>query len=386
MALFLESGYTALNKAGEELCGDNVDIAVNGEYTTLVLADGLGSGVKANILSTLTAKILCTMISNDIDIKECIETIIQSLPVCKVRGLAYSTFSIIHVNNEGKGYLFEFDNPQAIYIHDGMCMDFEREELDILDKKVYKTKLNLDPSDVVVVMSDGTIHAGIGMILNLGWQRKEIMNYLNGTVTKNMSARCIACLLAAACNDLYLDKPGDDTTVAAVRLREELKVNIMVGPPVDKQKDALYISEFIEKEGKHIVCGGTSSQIVAGFLGEDLHTSLDFTDRDVPPIAFIKGIDLVTEGVITLRKLLQLSEKYIDVKDVSPKHYEKKDGASRLADMLFEEATEVNFFVGQNVNIAHQGLPIDTTMKLKLVESLSKNIEKMGKKVTVKYF
>ena len=95
---------------------------------------------------------------------------------------------------------------------------------------------------------------------------------------------------------------------------------------------------------------------------------------------------MVTEGVITLRKLLQLSEKYIDVKDVSPKHYEKKDGASRLADMLFEEATEVNFFVGQNVNIAHQGLPIDTTMKLKLVESLSKNIEKMGKKVTVKYF
>ena len=386
MSLFLETGYTALNKVGEELCGDNVDMAVNGEYTTLVLADGLGSGVKANILSTLTSKILCTMISNDIEIEECIETIIQSLPVCKVRGLAYSTFSIIHINNEGKGYLVEFDNPQAIFIHNGKCLDFEREQLDILGKTVYKTELNLEASDVVLVMSDGTIHAGIGMILNLGWQRKEIMEYLEGTVTSKMSARCIACLLAAACNDLYLDKPGDDTTVAAIRLREELKVNIMVGPPVDKEKDDIYIGEFIRKEGKHIVCGGTSSQIVARFLGEDLHTSLDFSDKEVPPIAYIKGIDLVTEGVITVRKLLELSERYIDVKDVTPKHYEKSDGASRLADMLFEEATEVNFFVGQNVNVAHQGLPIDTTMKLKLVEALSENLKKMGKNVTVKYF
>lgn len=386
MALFLETGYTSLNKVGEELCGDNVAMAVNGDYTTLVLADGLGSGVKANILSTLTSKILCTMISNDIAIEECIETIIQSLPVCKVRGLAYSTFSIIHINNEGKGYLFEFDNPQAIYVHEGKCLNFERTQLNILGKTVYKSDLNLTASDLVLVMSDGTIHAGIGMILNLGWQRNEIMEYLDGTITPRMSARCVACLLAAACNDLYLDKPGDDTTVAAIRLREELKVNIMVGPPVDKEKDNIYLDEFIKKEGKHIVCGGTSSQIVARFLGEELRTSLDFSDKEIPPIAFIDGIDLVTEGVITIRKLLQLSEKYIDVKDVSPKFYEKSDGASKLADMLFEEATEVNFFVGQSVNIAHQGLPIDTTMKLKLVESLSENLKKMGKKVTVKYF
>jgi len=386
MALFLETGYTSLNKAGEELCGDNVAMAINGDYMTLVLADGLGSGVKANILSTLTSKILCTMISNDIEIEECIETIIQSLPVCKERGIAYSTFSIVHVNKEGKGHLFEFDNPEAIYVHKGKCMDFQREQMDILGKKVYKTELSLEKNDIIMVMSDGTIHAGIGMLLNLGWQRKEIMEYLDRNITPKMSARCIACVLASACNDLYLDKPGDDTTVAAVKIREELKVNIMVGPPVDKEKDDLYIGEFMKKPGKHIVCGGTSSQIVARFLNESLETSLDFSNKEVPPIAFIKGIDLVTEGVITIRKLLELSEKYIDVKDTTPKYYNKNDGASLLADMLFEEATEVNFFVGQSVNIAHQGLPIDTTMKLKLVEALSENLRKMNKNITVNYF
>ena len=114
MELCLEYGCTSVNKFGEELCGDNVVSIVDGEYTTLVLADGLGSGVKANILSTLTSKILCTMAANGINIDECVETLIQTLPVCQVRGVAYSTFSLIHVNNEGKGFLYEFDNPQAL--------------------------------------------------------------------------------------------------------------------------------------------------------------------------------------------------------------------------------------------------------------------------------
>ena len=95
MELFLESGYTSLNKKGEELCGDKVECVTVGDYTTLVLADGMGSGVKANILSTLTSKILCTMVSEGISMEECIETIVQTLPVCKVRGVAYSTFSVI---------------------------------------------------------------------------------------------------------------------------------------------------------------------------------------------------------------------------------------------------------------------------------------------------
>src|SRR5574344_1396995 len=105
MELWLEYGCTSLNKYGEELCGDKVESCTNGEYTTIVLADGLGSGVKANILSTLTSKILCTMVSNNIPMEECMETMIQTLPVCKVRGVAYSTFSVIHIGNDGKGYL-----------------------------------------------------------------------------------------------------------------------------------------------------------------------------------------------------------------------------------------------------------------------------------------
>ncbi len=384
-ALCLESGYASLNKKNEELCGDRVESIVNGDYTTLVLADGLGSGVKANILSTLTSKILCTMVANEISIEECVETILQSLPVCKVRGVAYSTFSVIHMNSLGRGVLFEFDNPQAILVRGCKCLDLDRTAMQILGKTVYKTDLALRKDDLIVVMSDGVIHAGIGMTLNLGWQRPEVMEFLDDNVKPGMSARAVACLLVGVCNDLYLGAPGDDTTVAAVKVRESLNVSLMIGPPVDKTKDDFYISRFLAEEGKKVVCGGTSSQIVARHLHTSVRASFDFPDKDVPPIGFIDGIDLTTEGVLTMRRLLELSEKYIDVHDLTPKTFTKKDGASLLAQLLFEEATSVHFFVGQSINAAHQGLPIDITMKLKLVESLAANLKKMGKIVAIDY-
>ena len=325
------------------------------------------------------------MVSSEVSIEDCIETIVQSLPVCKVRGVAYSTFSVIHMNSEGKGSLFEFDNPQAILLHDCVCRDLPREEMNILGKKVYRSPLDLTAGDIIVVMSDGVIHAGIGMTMNLGWQRPEVIDFLNRSVKKEMSARAVACLLAGACNDLYLGDPGDDTTVAAVKVREKLNVNIMIGPPVDKSRDDFYVERFLAGEGKKAVCGGTSSQIVARYLKTDVRSSMDFPDRDVPPIGYIDGIDLTTEGVLTMRRLLELSEKYVSEKDLTPKTFTKKDGASLLAQLLFEEASDVHFFVGQSVNAAHEGLPIDITMKLKLVESLAANLKKMGKNVVIDY-
>ena len=386
MSLVLESGYISLNKTGEELCGDKVELIRRKNCSTLVLADGLGSGVKANILATLTSKILCTMIANDIPISECIETIIRTLPVCKVRNVAYATFSIVHIDTDGKGYLLEFDNPQAIAVRGGKAGDFEREKLEILGKTVYKTELALDEGDLIVLMSDGVVHAGVGMLLNFGWQRPDIMKFIDERYKTSMSARCLAALIGSACKDLYLDEPGDDTTVACVRVRNVAPVSLLIGPPVDKSQDDYAVCTFLSGPGKKAVCGGTSSQIVARYLGTDVKVNLDYLDEELPPTAHIDGIDLTTEGVITLRKLLELARIYLSPQDVSPKYFDREDGASQLANLLFEESTDIRFYVGRSVNVAHQGLPIDTTMKLKIVENLSKMLKEMGKNVEIYYF
>lgn len=386
MGLFLEYGYTSFNKFGEELCGDRVSIVKKDDYTTLVLADGLGSGVKANILSTLTSKILSTMVSNNIPMEECIETIVETLPVCKERGVAYSTFSVIHLNNEGVGYMFEFDNPQCIFFENGGFKELEREELTILNKKIYKSELKLKDQDMILVMSDGVPHAGIGKTMNLGWQRDDIVEYLKENIKPDMSARCVANILASASKALYMNEPGDDTTVAAIKIREEQCVNIMIGPPVRRDECEQYVEDFLSKEGIRIVCGGTTSQIVAEHLHEKVETELNYVDCDLPPIGYIKGIDLTTEGVLTLRRLIELSEEYLRTDSDVPKNYLRKDGASLIANFLFEEATDINFFVGQAVNEAHSNLPINSTLKFKLVDTLSENLKKMGKRIEIRYY
>lgn len=385
MSYFIDRGYTSLNHVGEELCGDRVECSVNGDVLTAVLCDGMGSGVKANILATLSSKILCTMLSNGIPINDCIETLIASLPVCKVRGVAYATFSVCLIDNDGKGRLIEFDNPAAILIRNGEVSDLPRTKSVICGKNVYTTELALLPNDAIVVTSDGVEHAGIGMMMNFGWERPQIKDYLRRVVKPNMSARAISAALAGECNELYMNEPGDDTTVLGIKVRERQTTSVFVGPPIHKEDDAQYVKDFMALPGKKAVCGGTSSQIVARNIGKEVTTSCEFHDKDIPPIGFIDGIDLTTEGVITVRRVLELSEDYLNPHDCNAAVLNKRDGATLLARMLFEDSTDVNFFVGQSQNHAHDGLPIETRMKLKLIDRLADNLKKMGKHVTVRY-
>ena len=386
MNYFIDNGYTSLNKKGEELCGDRVECRTNGDYLTAVLCDGMGSGVKANILATLSSKILCTMLSAGVPLRDCIETLIASLPVCKVRNVAYATFSVCHIKRDGTGELLEFDNPGAILLRDGDALDFSRTKTEICGKTVYITELALKENDAIVITSDGVEHAGIGMLMNFGWERNQIKDYLRRSVKRGMSARSIAATLGGECNELYMNEPGDDTTVLAVKVKKPEPTAVFVGPPMHKSDDKAYVAEFMALPGKKVVCGGTSSQIVARELGKEVTTSFDFPDRDVPPIGYIDGIDLTTEGVITIRRVLELSERYLDPWDVGGKSFTKRDGATLLSKLLFEDSTELEFFVGQSVNEAHKGLPIETTMKLKLIDKLAENLKKMGKSVKIRYY
>ncbi len=387
--LCADIGYKSINHYGEELCGDHVDVVEQGENSAvIVLADGLGSGVKASILSTLTAKIISTMMAAGLPIEECVSTIAATLPVCSVRGVAYSTFTIMHLINNETAELIQYDNPQVILLRNGVSYEYPRTEMNIDGKKIYKSVIRLQENDVFIAMSDGCPHAGIGLAYNFGWKREDIIKFMEAMALNGFTAKNLSTLLVDECDRLYGRQPGDDATACIVKIRKREPMNILFGPPSNRDDGERMMSLFFSKEGKHIICGGTTSSIAAKYLNKPLKPTLNFEKSDVPPIAKLEGADLVTEGVITVNKVLEYAKDYLKENQMYEHWNFKKDGASLICQLLFEEATDINFYVGRAINPAHQNpdLPINFSIKMNLVEELSKCLREMGKRIKVSYF
>ncbi len=387
--LCVDIGYKSINHHGEQLCGDHVEIVEQNENSmVIVLADGLGSGVKASILSTLTSKIISTMMAAGLPIDECVATIAATLPVCSVRGVAYSTFTIMHLIDNEMIEIIQYDNPQVIMLRNGVNYEYPKTEMNIDGKKIYKTSIRFQENDVFIGMSDGCPHAGMGMFYKFGWRREDIIAFMEVMAMNGLTAKNLATMLVDECNKLYGNKPGDDATACIVKIRKREPVNLLFGPPSNPDDVNRMMSLFFSKQGKHIICGGTTSSIAAKYLGKRLEATLSFEKSDVPPIAKIEGVDLVTEGVITINKVVEYAQDYLAANELYEHWYLKKDGASLICQLLFEEATDINFYVGRAINPAHQNpdLPINFNIKMNLVEELTKCLKEMGKRVRLSYF
>lgn len=387
--LCTDIGYHSLNHVNEQLCGDQVVVVKPDENTEIVvLADGLGSGVKACILSTLTSKIISTMMAQSMSVEECVNTIASTLPVCKVRGVAYSTFTILKIFGNEEAEIIQYDNPHVILLRDGKNFVYPETSTEIGGKTVYRSKVKLLENDVFILMSDGCIHAGVGMALNYGWQRDNIIDYMEKYYSPDYTAKTLTTILLDECNKLYGGNPGDDTTVCSVKIRQRQPVNLMIGPPADPKDVNKMMSLFFSKQGKHIVCGGTTSSLAAQYLGKEVRPTLDYLDPEIPPAAEIDGVDLVTEGVITINRVVVYAQSYVKDNEKFNDWSYGLDAASAISRMLFEEATDINFFVGRASNAAHQNpdLPIGFNIKMRLVEQLSEALGQMGKKIKVSYF
>ena len=387
--LCADIGWKSINHEGEQLCGDHVDIVNQGEDSqVIVLADGLGSGVKASILSTLTSKIISTMMAEGLKLEDCVSTIAATLPICSVRGVAYSTFTILHIIENRTVEIIQYDNPKVIFLRNFEVYDYPTTELNIDGKKVLKSVISLREDDCMVAMSDGCPHAGIGLAFNFGWKLEDIADFMQAIVAVGYNAKTLATMLVDQCDKEYGHHPGDDATACVVKVHKRDPMNILFGPPRNRDDCDRMMSLFFSKEGKHIICGGTTSSIAAKYLGKPVKASLNFERGDVPPIAEIEGVDLVTEGVITINKVIEYAKDALDKNELYEKWSLQRDGASLICRLLFEEATDINFYVGRAINPAHQNpdLPITFNIKMNLVEELSECLKKMGKRIKVSYF
>lgn len=389
--LCADIGYHSLNHENEQLCGDRVEVLEQEDGAIIaVLADGLGSGVKANILSTLTSKIISTMLAAGLRLEDCVETIAETLPICSERGVAYSTFTIIELLPEGKALLIQYDNPALILLRDGCSVDYPIETTTICGKKILRSEIDLQEKDIIITISDGCLYAGTEINLNYSWQRRDIIQFMEPFYNIGFSAKTLATILLDECEKLYAGKPSDDATSLVLRICRRQPVSLMIGPPERREDDEKMLRQFFGFSGEHVVCGGTTSQIVSHWLQKPLISLPNQGgDPNIPPMATLEGVDLVTEGIITLSRVLEYAKDYLEENETYTQWSYQKDGAATLARLLFEQATDINLLMGMAANPAHQqnsGLPINFNIKMRILEELADCLNKMGKHVRSYHF
>ena len=380
MRLYFEWGTRQVHKHGEELCGDSLAISRHSDSVTLALSDGLGSGVKANILATLTTRIAMHMLENDLPLDEVVQTLSETLPVDTVRKLAYSTFVIAQFFRYGAAKVVEFDSPPAILLRSRKLQHIIYDERSIKGKIIKETVLELKEGDWVIFVSDGVLNAGIGGVYPLGWGWDQAARFLEEHAHHDLSAEDLADKMAEAVEELYVDAPGDDVSIAVIKVRHKLVATVFTGPPAERETDDQAVSKFLRRAGKLAVCGGSTAKIVARHLGQSLEVDLDTITQEVPPMAHLKGIDLVTEGILTLTRVNELLRSGAEKKTVRF----QTDGASCLLRLLLE-VDMTHFIVGQTVNPAHQNpdLPNQLDIRQSVVRDIAEELAVRGKEISL---
>ncbi len=385
MDCFLDIWYASVNKSGEELCGDKVKVVKTEHKTIVVLSDGLGSGVKANILATLTAEIIVTMLRADVPLKEVISTVIGTLPVCRERKIAYATFTAIeidHVTNHFK--IINFDNPPTFYFHRSQRVPLNRTLETIAGKPIYITEGQLERGDFIGVGSDGILHAGVGNIWNFGWGWENVAGYVEQLLRRSASrARPVVQGLVTKTQSLYGRQVGDDATFVGIYARERHSLMVFTGPPLDENTDDYQAQRLLDFDGRKVVCGGTTGNILETYLGEVIEIDLSTLREDVPPIGRLSQIDLLTEGIITMSHALDYMRACRGDELQLPRD---RNGATLLARELLR-ADSVFFLVGQKINEFYQNplLPRNLSIRKHLVQEIAQFLQEHHKEVKVEF-
>lgn len=381
--IFYEIGVSQLTKHGEELCGDSVITRTTDDGATIIMSDGLGSGVKANILSTLTSTILSVMLENRIAMADVVETLVSTLPMCSYRQLAYSTFTYGQFGCKGDLHVVNYDNPRLIFIRNGGIHPVNYNQHQVMDKKINEAELQLQKGDTLVFLSDGEIHAGVGGMCNLGFGWDQVAAFAARLAAKAMTAREIAYELTNVAMQLYCQKPGDDTTAVVVRVREKHHLTVMVGAPADPSQDAEIVQQLMSRPGRKVVCGGTTSNVVSRELGCEVKVDFASMRDNIPPVGIMPDVHLCTEGIITISNALRLLKEHPSYKRLELFN----DGVSRLVRELLN-ADDITILIGQAMNKAHKetNLPAEFGLKTQIMEKIAEILKSQGRYVTVKYF
>ncbi|MDC7221047.1 MAG: SpoIIE family protein phosphatase [Spirochaetales bacterium] len=382
MKNFIEIDWSQQIKAGQRIGGDAVFLSRSqkDERNICILSDGLGSGVKANVLATMTGRMAQRYVEEENDLIRAAEIIMNTLPVCSERRISYATFTICDISPEGKARILEYDNPPFIMLRNGKVQRIDKIQRDLNRPNAFKkekllySEVKLQFGDRLLFYSDGVTQAGLGTPgYPLGWRQNRVEDFIEKEMFKDrfLSARRMAQLLTRHASLLDRGKAMDDITALSIYFRRPREILVISGPPMEKKNDPLMAAKLRNFDGKKIISGGTTANLLSRELNKKLKLELKTRTKEVPPYSTMDGVDLVTEGMLTLTKVAEILENKEDEGNLGI------DGASRFASMLIN-SDSTHFLIGTRVNNAHQdpSIPFEIGIRRTIVRRITQALEK----------
>ncbi|MDX9694908.1 MAG: SpoIIE family protein phosphatase [Bacteroidales bacterium] len=388
---YIEVDCQQKNHEGERICGDVFlsERIKNEGRTIVVLSDGMGHGIKANMLATLTATMALNFTKEHKDVNRIAEIIMNTLPICSQRRISYSTFTIVDIESNGRTTILEYDNPNALIFRDGKKFDPEWKCIILQSEKNAGKELrsctfDAQIEDRIIFCSDGISQSGLGSDkYPFGFGVDNIEAFVKRLITNDpkISAYKLSGKVVSIAyqNDGYHAK--DDTSCATIYFREPRKLLICTGPPYEESRDKILADAVRNFDGRKILCGATTGDIIARELNLKITDSFEFDDPDLPPISYMPGIDLVTEGILTLSKVSEILKVYNN-------NYQLGKGPADQIVKLIKDSDEIQFIIGTRINIAHQdpNLPVELEIRRTVVKRIAKTLEqKFLKEVSLKF-
>ena len=386
--IFIEVDCFQKNKAGNIVCGDSfMSQRLQDEDRIIsVLSDGLGSGIKACVLSTMTATMAMNYTAMNESILQTALSIINTLPKDMVRKISYSTFCIFDIDCFGNTKVIEYESPDVCLFRRGEFIEIPKKKIpvereDLENTFLWVSEFKLEKEDRLICFSDGVSQSGMGNAnMPFGWDQ-GVKKFIADLVQQHpdLSAQEMArkIILRAERNDNYTLL--DDASCCVVYRRIPRNLLICTGPPYDEKKDR-YLAETVRDfKGKRVLCGGTTATIISRELKLPLQVSLEITDKELPPLSYMPGIDLITEGILTLSKVERLLTQGIP---------EKSHGPAQDLIALLQNSDQIKFIVGTRINVAHQdpNLPVELEIRRNVVKKIKFLLEtKFLKDVEISY-
>jgi len=387
---FIEIDYAQRAKHGQHISGDVfLSEAVKQEGRTVsVLSDGLGSGVKASVLATMTATMALKFAASAMDIRGSAEIIMDTLPICSVRKISYSTFTVVDMASDGRTRVIEHGNPPCLLIRPKGKLDVEKTEVRPTrwqDRVIHFFTFDAQREDRIVVFSDGITQAGMGEFRTpLGWGLAHVEKFVREQIDRSpyLSARELARRLVTRAEEIDGLTAKDDITCSVIYFRSPRPLLVMTGAPFNRAHDTELAEIAEHTPGRKVICGGTTANIISRLLQREVQIDMrQPMDAKVPPMARMQGFDLVTEGTLTLGEVLRLLEDGFAPEDL------RSNAAVRLASMLLDSDI-VRFAVGTRINEAHQdpNIPGELQLRRTIVKRIAQILESQYmKKVVIRY-